>query len=236
MKIATRQPVLALKPTQFSVGNLEVEYKAHQIKEMNKKELKKFIELNPIPVVVSPWKELCVIDHHHMLAACFQAGIKKVKVSVEKDYSKHKLSYHQFWKKMQQSKLAYLYDQFGEGPRSSLYLPLDVRGMADDPYRSLAWMIRKEGGFEYSEKTFIEFEWADFFRKHRLLESHGRGGFHQAVKKGLMLLKRVPLEKLPGFVPKTKIKTQILKPGKTTKFIIPRSEKGHFPNKPLIEE
>jgi hypothetical protein len=44
----------------------------------------------------------------------------------------------------------YPYCQFGEGPRKPLYLPRDIRGLADDPYRSLAWFVRKAGGFDPS--------------------------------------------------------------------------------------
>ncbi len=76
---------------------------------------------------------------------------------VVKDYSRSKLTYHRFWQRMAREKRADLFDQFGGGPRDQLYLPTDIRGMADDPYRSLAWMARKAGGYENSPETFAEF-------------------------------------------------------------------------------
>lgn len=95
---------------------------------------------------------------------------------------------------------AYFHDQFGEGPRRALYLPIDIRGMADDPYRSLAWMVRKEGGFENSTESFAEFRWADCFREKRLLDSHGRKGFHAAIHKGLRLAGSRRAAALPGYI------------------------------------
>jgi hypothetical protein len=133
MKIKKYQPTLSLKPTQFAVGLLEVEYKVVEFKNMKKKKLQKLIEETAVPVVISPWKELCVIDHHHYLFACWHANIHKVRVKVVKDYSKDKLSYHQFWRKLARLNYAYLYDQFGNGPQNALYLPMDVRGMAALP-------------------------------------------------------------------------------------------------------
>jgi hypothetical protein len=237
MKVKSYQPVLSLKPTQFAVGILEVEYKVLQLKKMKKNKLKKLIASTPIPVVISPWQELCILDHHHFLFACWHANIKKVKVEVIKDFSTSKLSYHKFWKKMVSHNYAYLYDQFGNGPRSPLYLPLDIRGLADDPYRSLAWVIRKEGGFENSDKSFAEFEWADFFREKKLLDSQGRHGFHLAVKKGLRILKKTAPRKLPGFIAKEKIESTLdVKPKKKTKYISPAIDIGPLRTVPRMKK
>ena len=220
MKVKSHQPTLCLKPTQFAMGMMEVEYKVQEMKALSPRKLKKLVESKPIPIVISPWKELCIVDHHHFLFACWHAKVKTVRVEVVKDYSKLKLTYHQFWKKMQKLKFAYLYDQFGEGPRSPLYLPQDIRGMADDPYRSLAWMIRKEGGFENTDVNFAEFQWANFFREKKLLEAHGRVGVHQAIKKGMRLLKKKDITHLPGAIPADKIETDLhIDPQKKSKFV-----------------
>jgi hypothetical protein len=37
-------------------------------------------------------------------------------------------------------------------------------GMRDDPYRSLAALVRKSGGYEKSTRPFSEFVWANHFR------------------------------------------------------------------------
>jgi hypothetical protein len=233
MKIKKYQPTLSLKPTQFAVGLLEVEYKVVEFKNMKKKKLQKLIEETAVPVVISPWKELCVIDHHHYLFACWHANIHKVRVKVVKDYSKDKLSYHQFWRKLARLNYAYLYDQFGNGPQNALYLPMDVRGMADDPYRSLAWIARKEGGYENSNKTFAEFAWADFFRAHKLLDSQGRRGFHQATSKAVRLATSIKAKKLPGFLNKKKLEKAVDEKALPKSKYVPKSQrKGDLATRP----
>jgi hypothetical protein len=131
---------------------------------------------------------------------CWHLDVRKLRVTIAKDYSRLKLSYLQFWRRMAETHCAYLYDQFGTGPREPLYLPADIRGLADDPYRSLAWMVRKEGGYENSTEQFAEFKWADLFRGRRLLARHGRRGFEAAVKRGLLLARSERARELPGYI------------------------------------
>ena len=233
MKVKKFQPTLSLKPTQFAIGLLEVEYKVLRLQRMSKKRRRKAIARTKIPVVISPWGELCVTDHHHFLFACWHAGIQKVRIDVVKDLSQSKLSYTKFWEKLAASKQAYLFDQFGHGPREPLYLPMDVRGMSDDPYRSLAWMVRKEGGFENSTESFCEFRWADFFRKHRLLEKHGRKGFHPALRRAIRLARSHAAADLPGYVGTKKhvveVETDALV---KSKYVAPHQKKGALASVP----
>jgi hypothetical protein len=206
MKIKSMQPTLSLRPTQFAVGLLEIEYKLIEMRKLEAQKLAQLVDETPIPVIVTPWRDLCLIDHHHYLFACWHAGVTEVRVQVAEDFSDSKLSYVRFWRSMAKKNHAYLHDQFGEGPREPLYLPLDIRGMSDDPYRSLAWMVRKEGGYENSTVSFAEFQWADFFRARKLLQRRGREGFHQAVQKGLKLAHSEAAAKLPGYYPKNRRK------------------------------
>ena len=239
--VKKRQPVLSLKPTQFSVGLLEVEFKTAELRTIGKKSLRKRVDKIPIPVVVSPWNELCVVDHHHFLFACWHCGVRKVRIEVVRDFSsnnttrKKQMSYVAFWRKMAKLKYAYLYDQFGQGPRRALYLPMDIRGMADDPYRSLAWMVRKEGGFENSGATFAEFKWADYFRHKGLLDRHGRKGFHSAVRRGLALARSPAARALPGYIGKkanTKVKEE---EALSRSKYVPRAQKrGFLATVPLV--
>jgi len=236
MKVHKYQPTLSLKPTQFSVGLLEVEYKVIEMVKLKKKKLQHLIKKTPIPVVVSPWKELCVVDHHHFLFACWHANVPVVRVQVIKDYSHSRLSYHRFWQKMTRENYAYLYDQFGSGPRNPLYLPLDIRGLADDPYRSLAWMIRKEGGYENSEETFCEFKWADFFRSKGLLNTQGRRGFHEAVRRGLRLAHSRAARNLPGYLRSKKQQKMKERLALKKSDFVPRAQKkGNLATQPVIK-
>jgi hypothetical protein len=194
-----KKRILDLKPTQFAVGMLEVDEKIELAKKMSKKQLKAYVADNPVPVVLSPHGHLYIVDHHHFCCVCYHIGIKKVRVTITKDFSKSKISYSDFWKWMFSNRNAYPYCQFGEGPRKALYLPRDIRGMADDPYRSLAWFVRKAGAFENSDKNFAEFRWANFFRAKKLLDSYGMAGMPQAMAKAVKLAQSPAAKNLPGY-------------------------------------
>jgi hypothetical protein len=200
MKIKSFQPILCLKPTQFSVGVLEVEHKVLEAQRLSKKKLTKLVRKTPVPIIVAPWGDLFVSDHHHFIFMCWHLKVRKLRVEIVKDYSRSKLSYRQFWRRMVEDHCAHLYDQFGDGPREALYLPHDIRGLADDPYRSLAWMARKEGAYENSREQFAEFKWADFFRRKRLLARQGRSGFVPAVKEAWTLARSKGASQLPGYI------------------------------------
>ena len=195
------RPVLDFRPTQFALGMAEVAQKVAKLQKMSKSELAECVESKPIPVVISPDKELYMTDHHHFGCAAWQVGVDELRFTVVADLSKTHLDYATFWETMVRSHWAHLFDQFGEGPRPPLYLPLDVRGLADDPYRSLAWLVREAGGFAQTEESFAEFHWAAFFRKADLLKD-GRGAFDQAVAKALDLAKSHKARHLPGYVGK----------------------------------
>jgi hypothetical protein len=191
--------VLDLRPTQFAVGMLEVDQKVSELKKLTKKEFNRYFKATVVPVVRAPTDELYVLDHHHFLFVCYHLGIKKVRVRVEKDLSKSKLSYRAFWKWMYRKRNAYPFCQFGEGPREAIYLPRDIRGVADDPYRSLAWFVRKAGAFKNSDKNFAEFKWANFFRSKKLLARNGLADFPKAMEKAAALAQSSQAKTLPGY-------------------------------------
>lgn len=199
------RPVLLLRPTQFSLGMEQVKFKTRRLQSLSKRKLAAHLHQRPFPIVVSPQGESYIIDHHHLLYACWQIGVKAVEVEIKCDLSQTSLSYKKFWKTMVLSHWAYLYDQFGEGPRDPLYLALDIRGLADDPYRSLAWAVREKGAYENSMETFAEFEWANFFRQQRLLEAAGRDDFERAAAKAVKLAKDSAAKALPGYKGKREI-------------------------------
>jgi hypothetical protein len=232
MKVAKHQPTLSLKPTQFSLGFAEIEYKVKGMMKLKKNALKRFIDEHPIPVVLSPWQELCVIDHHHFLFACWHANVKKVRVKLVKDFSHSRLSYVQFWKKMASLKYAYLIDQFGTGPQSPLYLPSDIRGMADDPYRSLAWIVRKEGAYEKSDASFSEFAWANFFRKNCLLNKQGKEGLKHVIGKAVRLAKSDQARNLPGYVSYKRVDAAVDESLAQTAYIVKDEKSGPLATTP----
>ena len=195
---------------------LEVDEKIDVVTELGKKKLRSYINENEVPVVVSPHGELFVIDHHHFLCVCYHVGIRKVRVKVVKDLSASRMSFSQFWKWMAKNKNFYPFCQFGEGPRKALYLPKDIRGLADDPYRSLALFVRKAGAFDNSDRNFAEFKWANFFRGRHLLDRHGMRGFATALVKATKLAQSPAARRLPGYGQlKTVAQEKVLKKAKS---------------------
>ncbi len=95
---------------------------------------------------------------------------------------------------MLKNRTSYPYCQFGQGPRKEYYLPNDIRGLADDPYRSLAWFVRKAGAFENSEKNFAEFTWANFFRSKKL-PGYGKLNLSKQAKVKTAVRKRMKLQR-----------------------------------------
>jgi hypothetical protein len=92
----------------------------------------------------------------------------------------------------------HLFDQFGRGGYKPEQLPLDIRGLADDPYRGLAWAVREAGGFSKVFIPFSEFKWANYFRTHVNIDDV-RYNFKRALKKAMKLCKHEAAASLPGF-------------------------------------
>ena len=186
---------LELRPTQFAVGMREVAWKTDKLKGLKDKELREFLHERPVPVV--EWgKALYILDHHHLVCACWEAGVDEVPLERKADFSH--LGAAKFWEEMRRLGWSHLYDQFGKGPHEPRLLPADVRGLADDPYRSLAWALRRAGGYDKSGTLFSDFKWAEFLRSRVILEP-GDASFEAGLKKALSLAHTPDAARLPGF-------------------------------------
>eukprot|EP00878_Enallax_costatus_P012424 GHUV01012975.1.p1 GENE.GHUV01012975.1~~GHUV01012975.1.p1 ORF type:complete len:202 (+),score=44.17 GHUV01012975.1:3-608(+) len=127
--------------------------------------LEKFLRNHPVPVVLGPGGKRFLIDHHHLCCALWKKGIKKCYAGTVCDYSE--LSPEQFWVAM--ARRNYLWGYKPDGTPIDLQklakqLPSTVEGLVDDPYRSLAALVRKAGGYQKSSKPFSEFVWANYLR------------------------------------------------------------------------
>jgi hypothetical protein len=200
-----KHPVLKLKPTQFAVGMAEIDERIDQLEKLSRRSPKKlndWLKQHPIPVVVSPRGHAFLVDHHHLLFICWYLGVRKVPIEVLHDLSTTKMTHDQFWKWMEKRGYYYAFCQCGHGPRKPVYLPLDIRGLADDPYRSLAWLVRKAGGFKHTNRMYAEFQWAHFFRTRHLLDSADPKRFQIALEKALRLTRSPLAQHLPGYLGK----------------------------------
>ena len=192
-----KKPILELKPTQFALGLREVARKVAQLKAMGHDERHEFLHARPVPVVVSARGHWHLVDHHHHVRACWEVGVEELPVEVKADLSH--LPHDEFWDAMHAAHWVHLLDQFGLGPHLPRLLPEDIRGLADDPYRSLAWALRHAGAYEKTEAAFSEFKWADFLRRELVIEP-GDEGFKRALAAALAAARSPRAAQLPGFL------------------------------------
>ena len=195
---ATKADVLTLHPTQMTVGMREVRAKTKKLLSLSPEEAQKQLKKNPIPVVAGPRGRLYIIDHHHLARAALDAGFGQVFVETAADLSA--LPESGFWDKMKEKAWVYPYDEHGNGPHAPSDLPQDVRGLVDDPFRSVAWQVREDGGYEKTDKPFAEFLWANFFRSN--IKTDPAEDFKKAVAEAMEIAKDPRAKDLPGYLGK----------------------------------
>ncbi len=189
--------LLDLRPTQFVLGMNEVNSKNLKIAKMNKKELSTYCNQHKVPVVIGPHKDLYMIDHHHFVRACWEQKVVGYEVLMIKDLS-HKTE-KEFWNSMIKNGWVYLKDQFGLGPHSPLSLPTDIRGLADDPFRSLVWELIDRGVIKKDKTPFFEFQWAQLMRLNLNLPLHSKSNFKKAINTATAIAKGKSAAHLPGY-------------------------------------
>jgi len=161
-----------LHPTQLSVGYEEVDKKVKKMKKLSNKDLDDFLYDHIVPIILGPNNTMYIIDHHHFCLAAHILDIDKVYGKIVKDLSQTPdeklLPLHQkFWDHMNENKYIWLYDTNGNNINLSEFLsllPNSIKDLNDDPYRSLAGIVRKEGGYTKDITPFSEFHWANFYR------------------------------------------------------------------------
>ncbi len=188
-------PVLSLRPTQMTVGMREVGVKRKSWREHQSKELEKFLGSHMVPVIVGPGSERYLIDHHHLARALHDEGVDNVFVTIVADF--HKLDSASFWNMMDYHGWTHPFD--GKGRRCDYSdLPKTIKGLEDDPYRSLAGELRGLGGFAKDATPYSEFVWADFLRR-RIKPKAIKQNFDRALKAALELAKSEDAAYLPGW-------------------------------------
>ena len=184
-----------LRPTQITVGLIEVNDKRAKLESLKKHEQRDLLLDHPIPAVWGPDGKLYITDHHHLARAAEEAGIDTGFFSVEEDFSK--LPIAEFWPQMSSAHWAHPIDQYGKRCGFER-IPDHLEKLIDDPYRSLAAYVRDAGGYEKCPTAFYEFLWADFFRP-RVTIGPTRADFENAVAVGLKLAASPEAAKLPGY-------------------------------------
>jgi hypothetical protein len=193
--VLTTVAVLALRPTQITVGMREVQAKRKRWRETAGKKGGKFLGKHMIPVVLGPKHRHYVIDHHHLARALHDEGVKDVAVTVISNLSM--LDREAFWAVLDNRSWMHPYDDEGRR-RRYVDIPTSVADLVDDPYRSLAGELRRAGGFAKDTTPFSEFLWADFLRR-RLKRKMVERDFDRAMEQALALAKTAEASYLPGW-------------------------------------
>jgi hypothetical protein len=191
-----RAKLAQLRPTQFSVGYAEVRLKAAEWKKLGKKQRQQALESHVFPAVLGLDDAYYIVDHHHLGIALIEQDMKEVWVTKLDDMSW--LEPTTFWRTMEFRSWTHPYDHRGRR-RDYAEMPQKLTKMQDDPYRSLAGLVRLAGGYAKDLAPFSEFLWADFFRPRvaaRLIAEEQR----RAVRTGVKLARSKAARYLPGWI------------------------------------
>jgi hypothetical protein len=188
-------PLIELRPTQISVGMLEVERKRHKWRALSKRERKDRLDRPLFPAIRGPNDRLYLIDRHHLGRALADEGIAAACVRVVRDLSW--LRPERFWPVMEWYGWVYPFDHRGRR-RGFHELPPVLTRLRDDPYRSLAGRLRVAGGFAKVETPYAEFAWAAFLRR-MIDEESLRRAPASSLRLALKLAKSTEARDLPGW-------------------------------------
>jgi hypothetical protein len=189
-------PLDILRPTQVTVGMHAVKHMRLRLENLGPKAVRKVLASRPIPAVKGPGGALFIIDHHHLGLALWHAQVEQACAYVIDD--KSGLAPGAFWRRMERDGRLHPFDEDGcRVPVAAL--PVRLHELRHDPFRDLAWEVRKAGGFRKSRIPFAEFQWARFFRERIAISTLRRdpdGAFEKAVR---LSLSRSAME-LPGYI------------------------------------
>ena len=166
----------SVRPTQFILGRQEVRAKTQRFSEMSVSDLQKYTMENPVPCIVGPGGTFYATDHHHLTAAVMASSHadsdKNVVVLVQNTSMAGADSLTDFFVEMVNNGYVWLLDEKGNTVNPVL-LPFSVGTLANDPYRSLAYNVRKAGGYDKVSTPYQDFFWSNFFRQHNLIHIPG---------------------------------------------------------------
>ncbi len=183
-----------LRPTQLTVGMIEVRDKKKHLASLTPAAQREFMQAHPIPAVKGPAAAFYITDHHHLGRAAHDAEVKIAFIEQVADFSASMIS--EFWRQMDANKWVHPLDECGVRHTYDL-IPLHLDKLRDDIYRSLAAYVRNAGGYDKTPTAFAEFVWADFFRRSIAIEDV-TADFSASVQLALQLAHSDAARGLPG--------------------------------------
>jgi hypothetical protein len=192
-----------LRPTQITVGMIEVEEKRRHIAKMMRDRphrLARYIADHAIPAVAGYDGHYFLVDHHHLGRALWEARVKTAPFEIIGDLSAFEQD--DFWREMERQHWVHPYDETGR-KRDFSEIPHHLKLLRDDPFRSLAAYVRDAGGYEKTPAPFAEFVWADFFRERIEAAKLAGHRFETAIERGITLARHAAAAHLPGYIKAT---------------------------------
>lgn len=187
-------PISALRPTQITVGLIEVHEKRREW-DARGDEKASFLGHHMVPVVIGPRERPYVIDHHHLARALHDEGQKKV--LIQPVARLERLSQEHFWRFLDNKGWLHPFDEEGKR-RPYSAIPKKIPDLIDDPFRSLAGAVRRGGGYAKDTTPFTEFIWADYFR-NRFSARDIRKHWHRTVKQAVEIAHQHEAHFMPGW-------------------------------------
>ncbi|HUN92047.1 MAG TPA: ParB-like protein [Burkholderiaceae bacterium] len=190
-----RVPLDQVRPTQITVGYAEVRLKRDQWRKLARKERKHRLAQQWFPSILGPKGRFYIVDHHHLGLALLDDGVDHAWVMVLRDLSTVEPT--MFWRLMEHHRWTHPYDAKGRR-RGFEAIPGRLRDLVDDPYRSLAGMVRTAGGYAKDTEPFSEFLWADFFRP-RIARARILRSLQATIDEAVVLARSSDASFLPGW-------------------------------------
>jgi hypothetical protein len=189
-------PIHKLRPTQITIGFIEVREKRKQLEALSGHQQRDFLAEHMIPAVFGPEAHIYITDHHHLARAALEAGIDTGFFLIEADMAQ--LEFTEFWRAMGEKRWAHPIDAHGQRQPFTA-IPKHLEELRDDVYRSIAGFVRTAGGYDKTPTAFAEFLWADFFRQ-RIDVGPTHEDFRRAVDEALPLARSSAARGLPGYL------------------------------------
>jgi hypothetical protein len=192
-----KEQISRLHPTQGALGFIAMRNELEDLEKLSEDELKAELKERVVPVVIGPRNRFYMLDNHHMVRALWEGELRnRVYVRVLKNWSK--LSEENFWEQMEKAGWVRLIDD--EGRRISPdSIPSHISRLPNDPYRSLAKIIRKRGAYKKTTILYAEFLWADYLRK--AFNAYEFRAFDEAtIVRAMKLARSEKARQLPGYI------------------------------------
>ncbi len=186
--------IKSLRPTQITVGLIEVEGRRKRWDELGDKKAE-YLGQHMMPVVIGPKGRPYVIDHHHLARALHEEGQKKVLIQPLANLES--LSKDHFWRFLDNKGWLHPFDEHGER-RPYSAIPKSIGALKDDCFRSLAGAVRTAGGYAKETTPFMEFIWADYFRK-AFRARDIRDNWDRTLKQAVALARNHDAHFMPGW-------------------------------------